>query len=176
MFCRSASFSTNRYQIQFCAESSNPASFRLIPHVPGCIKSFSSSHVCHCNMPRGLPGTLSRPAWITPGVSPVTEARWCARKTRANGRIFFSPPTGRILRRSKPSQAKIITSRSPIRTTTHSNSSPTPTCFSMKLRPCRHCRLMTGQVEDRPATDGCWPRESDIYLVWAASRRWVNVA
>ncbi|MBL6013439.1 AMP-binding enzyme [Klebsiella pneumoniae] len=44
MFCRSASFSTNRYQIQFCAESSNPASFRLIPHVPGCIKSFSSSH------------------------------------------------------------------------------------------------------------------------------------
>lgn len=43
MFCRSASFSTNRYQIQFCAESSNPASFRLIPHVPGCIKSFSSS-------------------------------------------------------------------------------------------------------------------------------------
>lgn len=42
MFCRSASFSTNRYQIQFCAESSNPASFRLIPHVPGCIKSFSS--------------------------------------------------------------------------------------------------------------------------------------
>lgn len=45
MFCRSASFSTNRYQIQFCAESSNPASFRLIPHVPGCIKSFSSSHL-----------------------------------------------------------------------------------------------------------------------------------
>lgn len=44
MFCRSASFSSNRYQIQFCAESSNPASFRLIPHVPGSIKSLRSSH------------------------------------------------------------------------------------------------------------------------------------
>nr|DAL14631.1 MAG TPA_asm: hypothetical protein [Caudoviricetes sp.] len=43
MFCRSASFSSNRYQIQFCAESSNPASFRLIPHVPGSIKSLRSS-------------------------------------------------------------------------------------------------------------------------------------
>jgi hypothetical protein len=72
--------------------------------------------------------------------------------------------------------AKTITSRSPIRTTTHSNSSPTPMCFSMKSRSCRRCRLMTGQVEDWPATDGCWPRESDVYLVWAASRRWVNVA
>ena len=48
--------------------------------------------------------------------------------------------------------------------------------FSMKSRPCRRCRLMTGQVEDWPAAGGCWPRESDVYLVWAASRRWVNVA
>lgn len=53
------------------------------------------------------------------------RGRWCARKTRANGRISFLPPTGRISRRSKPSLAKTITSRSPIRTTKHSNSSPT---------------------------------------------------
>ena len=51
-----------------------------------------------------------------------------------------------------------------------------PMCFSMKSRPCRRCRLMTGQVEDWPAAGGCWLRESDVYLVWAASRRWVNVA
>ena len=98
------------------------------------------------------------------------------RKTVANGRISFLPPTGRISRRSKPSLAKTITSRSPIRTTKHSNSSPTPMCFSMKSRPCRRCRLMTGQVEDWPAAGGCWLRESDVYLVWTASRRWVNVA
>lgn len=51
-----------------------------------------------------------------------------------------------------------------------------PMCFSMKSRPCRRCRLMTGQVEDWPAAGGCWLRESDVYLVWTASRRWVNVA
>ncbi len=39
------------------------------------------------------------------------RGRWCARKTRANGRISFLPPTGRISRRSKPSLAKTITSR-----------------------------------------------------------------
>lgn len=104
------------------------------------------------------------------------RGRWCVRKTGANGRISFLPLTGRISRRSKPSLAKTITSRSPIRTTTHSNSSPTPMCFSMKSRPCRRCRLMTGQVEDWPAAGGCWLRESDVYLVWTASRRWVNVA
>lgn len=60
MFCRSASFSTNRYQIQFCAESSNPASFRLIPHVPGCIKSFSSPHA---NLSLG--GSSLAVAWKT---------------------------------------------------------------------------------------------------------------
>ncbi len=97
-------------------------------------------------------------------------------ENQANGRISFLPPTGRISRRSKPSLAKTITSRSPIRTTKHSNSSPTPMCFSMKSRSCRRCRLMTGQVEDWPAAGGCWLRESDVYLVWAASRRWVNVA
>lgn len=50
-----------------------------------------------------------------------------------------------------------------------------PTCFSMRLRPCRRCRLRVGQAEVRPTTDGCWPREIDLYLAWAASHRWANV-
>lgn len=129
-----------------------------LQHAEGFARHLEQTGVEHA---RGIPG--NRGALVR-------------RKTRANGRISFSPPTGRILRRSKPSQAKTITSRSLIRTTTHSHSSPTPTCFSMKLRPCRRCRLMTGQVEDRPATDGCWPREIDVYLAWAASHRQVNVA
>ena len=69
MFCRSASFSTNRYQIQFCAESSNPASFRLIPHVPGCIKSFSSPQNAgdsvwwHCDIIHSVAPVENQQGW-----------------------------------------------------------------------------------------------------------------
>lgn len=45
--------------------------------------------MCHCNMLRGLPATSSGPAWNTPGVSPATEARWCARKNQGEWAHFF---------------------------------------------------------------------------------------
>lgn len=99
-----------------------------LQHAEGFARHLEQTGVDHA---RGIPG--NRGALVRQ----ENQGEWAH---------FFSPPTGRILRRSKPSQAKTITSRSLIRTTTHSNSSPTPTCFSMKLRPCRHCRLMTGQV------------------------------
>ncbi len=62
--------------------------------------------VCHCNMLRGFARHLERTGVEHAQSIAGNRGRWCARKTRANGRISFLPPTGRISRRSKPSLAK----------------------------------------------------------------------
>lgn len=131
--------------------------------------------MCHCNMLRGLPATSSGPAWNTLRASPATGAL-VRQENQGEWAHFFLATYWQDL-----AAVKAFAGEDYHVAVTYPDDEAfellsDPMCFSMKSRPCRRCRLMTGQVEDRPATDGCWPRESDVYLVWAASRRWVNVA